>query len=162
MEKIFPGTDLNKAVDVFREKYYAIYKDATPIKPGIPEILSALEGSGVKLTVATNKLSQYARELLIHLGLDSFFLAIIGVGDVPNPKPASDMVDAALEKMGTTREETILVGDSQVDIETARNSRIDSYVVSDSFDPPEELVKRKPRKMFYSTDELGKELVSKG
>lgn len=162
MEKIFPGTDLNEAVKVFRTKYYSIYKDMTPIKQGIPEILTYLSGSGVRLTVATNKHAPYARELLEHLGIDGFFEAVIGVGDVPNPKPASDMVDAALAKMGTTRDDTILVGDSQVDIETAKNSRIDVYVVSDSFDPPEELVKRKPRKMFYSTDELGKELASKG
>ncbi len=162
MEKIFPGTDLNEAVKVFRTKYYSIYKDMTPIKPGVHEVLTGLAGSGVKLTVATNKLGTLARELLEHLGIDGFFQAVIGVGDVANPKPASDMVDAAIDKMGTTRDDTILVGDSQVDIETARSSRIDAYVVSDSFDPPEELVKRKPRKMFYSTDELGKELASKG
>ncbi|MBN2223935.1 MAG: HAD family hydrolase [Deltaproteobacteria bacterium] len=160
MEKIFPGTDLNEAVKVFREKYYAIYKDATPIKPGINEVLTYLADSGVKLTVATNKLAPLARELLEHLAIDGYFEAVIGVGDVPNPKPAPDMVDAAIQKMGTTRQDTILVGDSQVDIETARNSNIDVYVVSDSFDPPEELVKRKPRKMFYSTEELGRELSS--
>jgi 2-hydroxy-3-keto-5-methylthiopentenyl-1-phosphate phosphatase len=160
MEKIFPGADLNDVVKVFREKYHGIYKDMSPIKSGIPEVLAYLAGSGVKLTVATNKLAPYARELLEHLAIDGFFEAIIGVGDVTNPKPAPDMVDAAIEKMGTTRDDTILVGDSQVDIETARNSNIDVYVVSDSFDTPEELVKRKPRKMFYSTEELGKELSS--
>jgi 2-hydroxy-3-keto-5-methylthiopentenyl-1-phosphate phosphatase len=160
MEKIFPGADLNRAVEVFRKKYYAIYKDMTPVKPGMDEVLRYLADSGVKLTVATNKLSLYARELLEHLGIDHFFEAIIGVGDVTNPKPAPDMVDRAIEKMGTTRADTILVGDSQVDIETARNSNIDIYVLSDSFDPPEELVKRKPRKMFYAAAELLRELSS--
>jgi 2-hydroxy-3-keto-5-methylthiopentenyl-1-phosphate phosphatase len=160
MEKIFPGVDLNEAVNVFRTKYHAIYKDMTPVKPGIHEVLSYLAGSGVKLTVATNKLGTYARDLMEHLDINGYFEAVIGVGDVTNPKPAPDMVDAAIEKMGTTKADTILVGDSQVDIETARNSNIDVYVVSDSFDPPEELVKRKPRKMFYSTDELGRELSS--
>ncbi len=160
MEKILPGTDLNEAVKVFRTKYYGIYKDMTPLKSGIPEVLAYLAGSGVKLTVATNKHAPYARELLEHLAIDGFFEAIIGVGDVTNPKPAPDMVDAALQKMGTTRDDTILVGDSQVDIETAKNAKIDVYVVSDSFDPPEELVKRKPRKMFYSTGELARELSS--
>ncbi len=160
MEKIFPGADLGEVVKVFREKYYTIYKEMTPIKPGIPEVLTYLADSGVKLTVATNKLGDYARELMEHVGIDNYFEAIIGVGDVANPKPAPDMVEAAIQKMGTTRDDTILVGDSQVDIETARNSDIDVYVVSDSFDPPEELVKRKPRKMFYSTGDLGRELSS--
>ncbi len=160
MEKIFPGADLNRAVEVFREKYYEIYKDLTPIKPGINEVLTYLAGSDVRLTVATNKLSVYARELLEHLGLDGYFEAIIGVGDVPNPKPAPDMIKAAMTKMGTVKDNTILVGDSQVDIETGRSSGIDVYVVSDSFDPPEELAKRKPRKMFYCTEELGRELSS--
>jgi 2-hydroxy-3-keto-5-methylthiopentenyl-1-phosphate phosphatase len=160
MEKIFPGADLNEVVKVFRTKYTEIYKDMTPVKAGIHEVLGYLSGSGVKLTVATNKLGTYARELMEHLDIHDYFDAVIGVGDVTNPKPAPDMVDAAIEKMGTTKADTILVGDSQVDIETARNSSIDVYVVSDSFDPPEELVKRKPRKMFYSTEELGRELSS--
>jgi len=161
MERIFPGADLNEVVKVFREKYTEIYKDMTPVKSGIHEVLRYLAGSGIKLTVATNKLGTYARELMKHLDIHDYFDAVIGVGDVANPKPAPDMVDAAMETMGTTRADTILVGDSQVDIETAKSAKIDAYIVSDSFDPPEELVKRKPRKMFYSTDELGRELASK-
>ena len=160
MEKIFPGVDLAHAVEVFRKKYYSIYKDMTPIKPGMDKVLRYLADTGVKLTVATNKHAPYARELIEHLGIDHFFEAVIGVGDVTNPKPAPDMVDAAIKRMGTTKRDTIFVGDSQVDIETARNSRIDIYVLSDSFDTPEELVKRKPRKMFYTTSELMRELTS--
>ncbi len=161
LEKIFPGVDLNEALGVFRSKYLSIYKEMTPIKPGMEDVLAYLTDSGVKLSVATNKHAPYARELIEHLGISHFFEAIIGVGDVDNPKPAPDMVDAALKHMGTKKDDTVFIGDSQVDIETAKNSQIDVYVLSDSLDTPEELAKRKPKKMFYTTAELLKELASK-
>lgn len=160
MEKIFPGVDLDDAVRIFRKKYYSIFKEMTPIKEGMEDILRALKKEGVKLTVATNKHGPYARELLEHLEILHFFDAVIGAGDVPEPKPAPDMIEEATHVMGTKKRNTVLVGDSIVDIETGKRAEIDVYTLAQSINPPEELAKKRPRKLFYNTLELMRELLS--
>lgn len=159
-EKLFPGVNLKDLVVVFREKYYSIYKEMTPVKDGMRDLLINLSESGIKLSVATNKHGPYARELISHLGIDDHFCTVIGADDVKNPKPSPDMIDAALAKMDTKKEETVFVGDSIVDVETAKNSEIDIYCLAQSISTPEELAEKRPRKIFYNTEDLKKDLTS--
>lgn len=160
MEKIFPEIDLKEVVKIFREKYHSIYLDMTPVKEGMIEILDALKDIGVKLTVATNKKGPYARKLVEHLGLSDYFVKVIGEGDVEKPKPFPDMIEEALRQMGTEKNETILIGDSKVDVVTGRNAGIDVYSLAQSIDTPVMLAEEKPRKIFYTTGKLLRELLS--
>jgi 2,3-diketo-5-methylthio-1-phosphopentane phosphatase/HAD superfamily hydrolase (TIGR01509 family) len=160
MERIFSGADLKELVRVFREKYYAIYKEMTPLRNGMENMLHALSEGGVKLSVATNKHGRYARELLDHLAISDLFVSVIGAGDVENPKPSPDMIDAALKQMGTKKDDTVFVGDSIVDSETAKNTGIDFYCLAMSIDPPEKLSQREPKKIFFDIEQLSRELIS--
>jgi 2-hydroxy-3-keto-5-methylthiopentenyl-1-phosphate phosphatase len=159
-EKLFPGVDLKELVDVFRKKYYSIYKEMTPVKDGMRDLLLNLTELGIKLSVATNKHGQYARELISHLGIGDLFCTVVGAGDVENPKPATDMIDAAMVKMDTKKEDTVFVGDSIVDIEAAKNSQLDIYCLAQSISTPEQLAEKRPRKIFYNTEDLKNDLIS--
>ncbi len=159
-EKLFPDVDLNLVVKTFREKYHSIYLDMTTVKEGIFEILEGLKNLDVKLTIATNKHGPYARKLVEHLKLSDYFIKVIGTGDIEQPKPSPDMIEEALLQMGTEKNQTILVGDSWIDIETGKNAGIDVYSLAQSLDTPKMLAEYKPRKMFYTTAELLKEFMS--
>ncbi|MBN1571962.1 MAG: HAD family hydrolase [Deltaproteobacteria bacterium] len=161
LEKIFADVDVNLLVTTFREKYHSIYLDMTTVKGGMVEILEALKDRGIKSTVATNKKGTYARTLIDHLGLSGYFVKVIGAGDVENPKPSPDMVEAAMLEMGTEKSQTIFVGDSRVDIVTGENSGVEVYCLAQSVDTPADLAKLKPKKFFYTTDELLRELAPK-
>ena len=160
MEKLFPDVNIETLIGVFRKKYYEIYKDMTPLKDGMKDILEGLKSSGVRLSVATNKHGPYARELIEHLEIADYFIIVVGAGDVEKPKPHPDMIEAACGNMGTDLSQTILIGDSLVDVETAKNAGIDAYALSESLDTPEELAEKRPKKLFFNTRELSRELLS--
>ncbi|MBN1883038.1 MAG: MtnX-like HAD-IB family phosphatase [Deltaproteobacteria bacterium] len=159
MENIFPNIDVSQAVKIFREKYYAIYKEMTPVKNGIGDILEGLKARGIGAAIATNKHGPYARELVKHLGIDTYFVDIIGAGDVKEPKPAPDMIEAALTALGTDREHAVFVGDSIVDVTTAKHSDIDIYALAESIHTPEELAHHTPTKMCHNTLQLKEALL---
>jgi HAD superfamily hydrolase (TIGR01509 family) len=159
MENIFPNVDVSRAVKIFRDKYYAIFKEMTPVKNGIGDILEGLRAKGIAAAIATNKHGPIARELVAHLGIDSYFVEVIGAGDVKEPKPAPDMVDAALSALGTDRKHTVFVGDSIVDVTTAKHSGIDVYALAESINTPEELAHHTPTKMCHNTLQLKEALL---
>jgi HAD superfamily hydrolase (TIGR01509 family) len=146
-------------VEIFRDKYYSIYKEMTPVKNGIEDILENLKARGIGAAIATNKHGPYARELVRHLGIDVYFAGVIGAGDVKEPKPAPDMIDAALALIGTDREDTVFVGDSIVDVTTAKHSDIDVYALAESINTPEELAHHTPTRICYNTLQLKEALL---
>lgn len=160
LEKIFADVDVNLLVTTLWEEYNTIYLDMTTVKEGMVDILEVLKERGIKTTVATNKKGIYARTLIEHLGISGYFTKVIGVDDVENPKPSPDMVETALRLMGTEKSRTVFIGDSSVDIVTGENSGVDVYCLAQSVDASADLAKLKPKKLFYTTEELLRELRS--
>jgi phosphoglycolate phosphatase/AHBA synthesis associated protein len=96
----------------FRE--HASYIDTNPQSR---EVFAALRERGCGIAIITNTPSLIAREVITHAGLEPDIL--VGGTDVPHGKPAPDMVFRALESLGVSTEEAILVGDSRFDREAA-------------------------------------------
>lgn len=101
--------------------------------PGAMAALDALDASGVKVAIVTNKLEGLARKLLGDLGIAGRFGCIIG-GDTLGPgksKPDRAPIDAMIERCGGGR--AAFVGDSHFDIDAARNAGIPSIACSFGF-----------------------------
>lgn len=126
MERAVPGGMENplfgSALQTFREYYLLHSLDTTRPYDGIPEMLAELKRRGKRMAVVSNKFCT-ATEALCH----HFFPGIIEVAIGENEatgvrkKPAPDTVVEAMQKLGANREGTVYVGDSDVDILTARN-----------------------------------------
>lgn len=86
----------------------------TFLLPGVKETLINLNLNGYRQSVATNKTGLEAERILIELGVRDQFDLIVGFMDVPNPKPAPDMINYTLNKLGTRKENTILIDDTTV------------------------------------------------
>lgn len=114
-----------EAFDVFRQHYLQHSLDTTHPYPGIEEMLSQLKRQGKHLTVVSNKLDVATKELVRH-----FFGGLIDVAIGENEaagvrkKPAPDTVDEALRQLGVGKEGAVYVGDSDVDLQTAINSKL--------------------------------------
>lgn len=115
------------------KSYYVLHcQDNTGLYEGIAEALKALREKGIRMAVVSNKLQQGVTELVnseIHtvgkndaLRLCDFMDVSIGERPEVARKPAPDMVLKALEELGVEKDEAIYVGDSEVDVLTARNS----------------------------------------
>ena len=127
MERAIPDGAANPQFDetfaTFRQYYMAHSLDTTRPYEGIPEALAALKARGCRLAVVSNKMMAATQELCQHLFPDTIEVAI-GENEAEGirKKPAPDTVFAALKALGVGKEGTVYVGDSDVDIETARNS----------------------------------------
>ena len=105
----------------FRAYYLSHMTDQTRVFPGISDLLQALHDRGIRTAVVSNKL---------HAGVvglcNDYFGDLIdcarGVSDESERKPAPVNVLRAMETLGVAKENTLYVGDSEVDMQTAQNA----------------------------------------
>lgn len=113
-----------KEVEHGHEFFLAYYRahmlDHTVAYPGVREGLAALEGR--PMAVLTNKPAQFSREILTGLGLAKLFRAIHGRNSFERAKPDPMGMLAIASEFGVTPQELMLVGDSDIDVQTARNA----------------------------------------
>ena len=118
-----------EALRLFRRKYEEVFIQNTFLLPDARKIVEALNNKGIKMAVATNKLGRFSRAIFEHFGMDQLFAAIVGDEDVSQNKPDPEMLLYAMDKMGLPKEEVIMIGDSLIDIQTARNTGIRVFAV---------------------------------
>jgi phosphoglycolate phosphatase len=101
-----------------RDRYIHHFQaqDASRIRllPGVAETLARLKAVGFKQSLATNKTTNEADRILTQLGVRGHLDLLVGFMDVPNPKPAPDMINLTLERMGVPAEKAIFVDDTTV------------------------------------------------
>lgn len=123
---------------VFREYYSLHCNDNTKPYDGILDMLNRLYSSGVGLAVASNKLQPAVQKLVAHY----FPMIKVAVGDSPEygRKPAPDMLIKAMKQLDSTPHDTLYVGDSEVDVATARNAAVRCVSVLWGFRDKEQLL----------------------
>lgn len=127
--------DVDRALQYFLG-YYKIHKlDNTTLYAGVREALDALRGDGVQLAILTNKPVGASRGIIQGLGLQDHFLSIYGGNSFAAKKPDPIGIETILADSGAPRECTVMVGDSHVDIETARNAGVTAFGVRYGFQP---------------------------
>ena len=116
------GEETPGFADIMRD-YRAWYQAHTCVEtcpyPGVPEMLKRLRQRGCKVAIVSNKPHGAACELA-----ERFFPGVPTFGERPETprKPAPDMVFHALAALGAGKENAVYVGDSEVDVQTARNA----------------------------------------
>ena len=127
MERAIPDGEANPDFEAtfatFREYYMHHSLDTTKPYPGIMDTLVELKARGCRLAVVSNKMMAATVELCKHFFPDTIEVAI-GENEAEGikKKPAPDTVLAALKQLGVSGEDAVYVGDSDVDLATARNS----------------------------------------
>ncbi|MCM1430062.1 MAG: HAD family hydrolase [Muribaculaceae bacterium] len=105
----------------FKEYYNAHCLDNTEPYPNILNLLAELRERQMPVAVVSNKVDSAVKELCDHFFSDYVTVAI-GEMEGIRRKPAPDMVEKALEELGVSKENTVYVGDSEVDLETAERA----------------------------------------
>ena len=123
-----PDSLFDKMIPVFREYYDAHCLDKTRPYDGILELMKALKDKGYKMAIVSNKIDSAVKELNERF-FSEYVTVSIGEKAGIKRKPAADTVLAALDELGSSRDEAIYVGDSEVDLQTARNSGLSCIAV---------------------------------
>lgn len=127
--------DVARALEYFLSYYRAHMLDNTRLYPGVREALDRLLAGEQKMAVLTNKPVRISRMIVQGLGLAKHFFQVYGGNSFEQKKPDPVGIEALLSESGAPRERTIMVGDSYVDIRTARNAGVMACGVLYGFQP---------------------------
>ncbi len=138
---------------IYQTYYNAHSQDFTGPYKGIIGLLSELKKQGYKLATVSNKYHHLVQELNKNVFQGLFDCTIGETHGIPI-KPAPDMVYLALKEMDSTKEETLFIGDSDVDIDTARNAGMKSVGVTWGFRTKDVLLKHQATYIIDHPEEL--------
>jgi phosphoglycolate phosphatase len=155
-------TLLGRALEYFLG-YYRLHKlDHTTVYEGIPEVLAGLAHPSNRLhrsmAVLSNKPVNPSRDIVRALGLNEFFLQVYGGNSFRTKKPDPLGVRTLLEETGVGASETLIIGDSSIDILTGRNAGLWTCGVTYGF-APRSLEQVRPDVVVETPRELGELLA---
>jgi phosphoglycolate phosphatase len=127
--------DVQRGLEFFLSYYRAHMLDNTRLYPGVKDALDRLREAGTKMAVLTNKPVRFSRSIVEGLGLAQHFFQVYGGNSFEQKKPDPIGIEMLLRESGLARERTIMVGDSGVDVQTARNAKVQACGVSYGFQP---------------------------
>ena len=131
---------VDKLLVDFKEYYDSHNTDYTVPYDGMPELLRELTVRGVAVAVASNKYQRATEKLIGHYFPEIDFVAVEGQKEGVPVKPDPSIVFEILAKAKMPKADTIYIGDSGVDMETARRACVDSVGVTWGFRSEKELV----------------------
>lgn len=130
-----PEADVQRALEFF----LAFYRDNavvhTVLYPGVRESLERLHASGASLSVLTNKPVRISESIMKTLGLAPILTRIYGGNSFEQKKPHPIGIDTLRAESGAEPNDTWMVGDSIVDMQTARNAGVNACGVTYGFQP---------------------------
>ncbi|HYZ87230.1 MAG TPA: HAD-IA family hydrolase [Bryobacteraceae bacterium] len=124
-----------RALEYFLAYYNDHCLDYTKLYDGAQETIEALQSQGRKLAVLTNKPVRISNVILQGLGVRSSFFQVYGGNSFEEKKPSPVGIQALRAESGVAAERTLMVGDSSVDVKTARNAGVPSCGVLYGFQP---------------------------
>lgn len=135
------------------ELYGKNYLVKTSAYDGLPDVVTKLKKAGIRLAVVTNKPDYRAREIVERFYPDTFDI-ISGVSEGVKPKPDPSLTLSILQRLNTDPKDAFFVGDSDVDIKTAKNAGMRCISVLWGFRSENELISSGGERFAKTPDEL--------
>ena len=133
-------SNIEESVLESHKTYYPLHcADNTKPYPGICQLLEELKEAGIKTAVVSNKADENVKRL-VEQYFDGLFTVSVGARDGVPRKPSRELVDIALAELGIDKHDAIYVGDSDIDVATAKNSELPMVTVLWGFRTRDELV----------------------
>jgi phosphoglycolate phosphatase len=162
LQRAFPDTPearavMPEAIAIFKERYATCWHSKTKPYPGINELLQQLKAQDYQLGVLSNKLHEFTTEMIAWF-FPGVFPLVWGQKQGYPPKPAPDSLLALMKEAGVTPRQTIFVGDSGVDIQTARAAGCEPWGVTWGFRDRAELEAEGARHLVDHPSEIAEKL----
>lgn len=145
---------LESLVSVFREYQRSHILEETMLFPLVRETLTALKNKGKTLHILTTKEVNQMTLILEKLGMSDFFIVVFGNGLPYGKKPEKECVEYICKTAHLDASETVMVGDSTVDIQSAMNGGIDVISVTYGVDSEQTLREFGAQNVINRFDEL--------
>jgi phosphoglycolate phosphatase len=146
--------DVAEALSFFLQFYRAHALEHTQLYDGVREAIMALAAQDHTLAILTNKPVRISRDIIAALGLSQHFPTVYGGDSFPMKKPDPIGIDTLVAETGMSRSNAVMIGDSAVDVQTARNANVTSCGVEWGFQPegfaanPPDFLARHPQQLL--------------
>jgi phosphoglycolate phosphatase len=150
--KINDPVAIERGIDRYAEYYTDHLLDYSRLYPLAQDVLDYFKDR--TQAVITNKPNPYSLNILTGLGVADYFREIIAGEDGYPSKPNPTGLQAIMERAGATPQQTLLIGDSPVDVETGRNAGVLTVVMTHGFVGEQELAAAQPDIMVRHFEEL--------
>ena len=163
LEEVLPEEHRGKEWEL-RERYIYHFQKSdtrlTKLLPDVEETLMRLKERGYRQSVATNKTSSEAKRILELLGVYDVFDLVVGFLDVPNAKPAPDMILYTLERLGVEKKHAVFVDDTTFGLKAGVEAGVNTVGILTGDHSREQLMEVHPDYIVDSMHGL-KRLLSK-
>lgn len=153
LPEIATDDEFEECLKRFKAHYETNKTNKTAPYEGIIDALKELKSNGYKVALVSNKHDDAVRDLANNYFGDILDLSI-GSSDVVPKKPAPDMVKIALKELSASESEAVFIGDSEVDVQTAKNAGLPCIAVTWGFRDRDILVNAGATNFVDSTSEL--------
>lgn len=127
-------------VDTYKEHYREISREKTILLPYAKEAVE-LAGKNARIGIVTTKTGKYSKILMEHFNLMQHFEILVGREDVQNPKPHAEPIQKAIDFLSVSKDDCWMIGDTRMDLISAKNAGIKSVAVVSEYEAVEELEK---------------------
>lgn len=136
-----PGVGLPMMMTTFTRHYHETVGTSSEPYPYVIETLRQIEALGIKQAVITNKESTFTSQVLQMHGLDDFFDLVISGDTLPVRKPDPAVIQHCLETLNETSASSLFVGDSDIDVATAKGAGVQCWVVPYGYNAGRDIAK---------------------
>jgi|SRR5579872_905930 len=157
----YSDEDVQRALGYFLEYYRDHMLENTVLYPGLREVLDQMLAAGITMAVLTNKPVRFSQAIVDGLGLGSHFRRVYGGNSFEKKKPNPVGIETLMTEFNTGHEKTLMVGDSSVDVQTARNAKVGACGVTWGFQP-ETFASDPPDFLIDRPEQLGQKLMGRG
>lgn len=165
-EKVLPNEAKNLSTKLTKRcRQYSINEkhciDTSVLYEGVEEIILSLKKQKFILVIVSNKPKRAVDYTIEHFKINQFDL-IIGISESTfDSKPNPEVINYVLEKYNLKKDDAVIIGDSQIDIQTGKNAGIDTIALTYGYDTKENLKKQNPTIIIDNFKDLKNILVNK-
>ncbi|MBU0633062.1 HAD family hydrolase [bacterium] len=127
-------------VDAYKEHYRVISTQKTVLLPFAREAVE-LASKNARIGIVTTKTGKYSKVLMEHFNMMQHFEILVGREDVINPKPHAEPIQKAIDFLKVEKADCWMIGDTRMDLISAKNAGIKSVAVLSEYEPIAELKK---------------------
>ena len=128
-------SEFEEAIGYFIDFYRSHALVNTRFYPGVKETLAELDERRYRMAVLTNKPEKISQDILRELGVSKYFFRVYGGNSFPSKKPDPIGIHTLLKEAAVGHSAAMMIGDTNVDIRTARNARVTACGVTWGFKP---------------------------
>ena len=144
----------NTVMESFMQHYKNVVGTISRPYPTAIETLIQLKKQGIKQAVVTNKEEPYTSKILVQHNMQGFFDLVISGNSLPYKKPNAAVVEYCLQALAETKKSSLFVGDSEIDIATAKNAGITCWVVPYGYNAGRDITQANPDKVIDSISQV--------